>query len=334
MKSMPDISQDSICAVVVTFNRKNLLLQCLDALTKQTRPLQSILIIDNCSTDGTPKTLFDAGHIGCLPPDVLDSPWVHDVDQEKNSPSGETISISYVRMNINSGGAGGFHEGMKRGHQAGHNWLWLMDDDGFPDCDCLASLLKDSQLHELQVLNPLVINKDDRSLLSFQVRRQNTTVSESQALADPDGMIRNMAAAFNGTLLSSDAIETNGYVKKEMFIWGDENEYLLRLKSNQIEYATSTKARFYHPEGKTVYSKALFGLVEATVKPEHLEVNFFRNMGYIDKKYHSKIAVKVILNYLIYFSATLQPMRALRFLRYYFDGWFDTYKLPSLLPKK
>ena len=46
-------AEKSICAVVVTFNRKVLLLNCLNALKAQTHPLSHIVVIDNASTDGT-----------------------------------------------------------------------------------------------------------------------------------------------------------------------------------------------------------------------------------------------------------------------------------------
>ena len=46
-------SQETIAAVVVTYNRKDLLGQCLDSLRGQSRPLDAIYILDNHSTDGT-----------------------------------------------------------------------------------------------------------------------------------------------------------------------------------------------------------------------------------------------------------------------------------------
>ena len=38
-------TEKSICAVVVTFNRKALLLNCLNALNAQTHPLTHIVVI-------------------------------------------------------------------------------------------------------------------------------------------------------------------------------------------------------------------------------------------------------------------------------------------------
>lgn len=51
-------NRDTVCAVVVTYNRKGLLIECLEALRRQTRPLQAIYLIDNASTDGTPEFLL------------------------------------------------------------------------------------------------------------------------------------------------------------------------------------------------------------------------------------------------------------------------------------
>lgn len=45
-----------IAAVVVTYNRKKLLIECLEALRKQTRFPDTIYIIDDASTNGTPLT--------------------------------------------------------------------------------------------------------------------------------------------------------------------------------------------------------------------------------------------------------------------------------------
>ncbi|RMG35011.1 MAG: glycosyltransferase, partial [Methanobacteriota archaeon] len=43
----------NIAAVIVTFNRKEMLIRCLEGIFSQTRPVSAIFIIDNASTDGT-----------------------------------------------------------------------------------------------------------------------------------------------------------------------------------------------------------------------------------------------------------------------------------------
>jgi len=46
-------NKETVCAVIVTYNRKKLLLECLEGLRRQTRPVDAIYIIDNASQDGT-----------------------------------------------------------------------------------------------------------------------------------------------------------------------------------------------------------------------------------------------------------------------------------------
>ena len=51
----PSRHPERVCAVVVTYNRVELLRECLTALESQTRPVDRILVVDNKSTDGTPE---------------------------------------------------------------------------------------------------------------------------------------------------------------------------------------------------------------------------------------------------------------------------------------
>lgn len=121
-------SQDSVCAVMVTYNRNALLLKALESILRQQRPVQAIYLIDNASTDNTPEALIAAGFLDAAPPDDLREPW----EREKKVQEGEggkLYPLFYVRMPANTGGAGGFHEGMKRAYERGFQWFWLMDDD-------------------------------------------------------------------------------------------------------------------------------------------------------------------------------------------------------------
>ncbi|MFQ3579516.1 MAG: glycosyltransferase, partial [Bacteroidales bacterium] len=133
--------QETICAVVVTYNRKNLLLECLNSLIKQSRPIDALYIIDNNSSDGTEKLLFDKGFISELPPENIQNPWEREFILQCKTGYKE-IKCFYVRMHENTGGAGGFYEGVKRGYERGYDWLWLMDDDVEPLSDGLSQLLK------------------------------------------------------------------------------------------------------------------------------------------------------------------------------------------------
>lgn len=92
-----------ITAVIVTYNRKELLGQNIEMLLKQTIPFDSIIIVDNCSTDGTFEYLKNCG-------------WT-------------TEPFIYLKTETNIGGAGGFYTGVKAAYEAGADWIVLMDDE-------------------------------------------------------------------------------------------------------------------------------------------------------------------------------------------------------------
>ncbi len=112
--SAPDGSVD-VAAIVVTYNRCELLTDLIDSLLRQTCPLARIFIVDNASSDGTEAY---GRHVSSRHP-----------------------SVRYLRSPINTGGSGGFQIGVRAAFDAGHRWFWLMDDDvrAFPDA--LAGLV-------------------------------------------------------------------------------------------------------------------------------------------------------------------------------------------------
>lgn len=135
--------QFTVCAVVVTYNRKALLCECLSALMRQTRRLDAIWLIDNASSDGTPDELLSQGYISELPPATPDKPFEI---VKKHEESGTVLH--YIRMNANTGGTWGYHEGISRAYVSGFDWIWTMDDDVEPKLHALETLLSYSHMGE------------------------------------------------------------------------------------------------------------------------------------------------------------------------------------------
>jgi GT2 family glycosyltransferase len=290
--------KEKIAAVVVTYNRKNLLLECLEALLKQTRPIDAMYIIDNFSSDGTPEALKENGYIINLPPDDISEPWEREFEV-KNLTDGQPIKIHYIRMNKNTGGAGGFYEGVKRGYENGYDWLWLMDDDGLPAVDCLEALLKKKDKGNF--LAPLVLRIDKPDELSFGLGQGMFTINECRNVAK-NNIIPNVANPFNGILISSRLISMIGYPKKEMFIWGDETEYYLRALNSNLGVATVIDAIHYHPKDRMQLIQLQYTPYRVVYQDSKLR-NYcmIRNQAYIAKKYNIIFLFKSILKYLYFF---------------------------------
>ena len=60
-----------VCVVIVTYNRKELLVSLLQDLAKQTYPVSAVLMVDNDSRDGTPDLLLKKGIITAVKTDEI-----------------------------------------------------------------------------------------------------------------------------------------------------------------------------------------------------------------------------------------------------------------------
>ncbi|SEP68631.1 glycosyltransferase family 2 protein [Basfia succiniciproducens] len=227
----------SICAVVVTYNRKELLLNCLRALNVQSHPLDHIVVVNNASQDGTVEFLQEQG-------------WQ---DNDK---------FTLINLTENQGGAGGFYAGIKYGAEHNFDYVWLMDDDGYPASDCLEKMLP--YVSDDCYLGPMVLDVKDKERLSFAMRIPGTseTIDNysqiSRDLRDKN-LIQKIVLPFNGTLIASKLIKTIGYPMKDYFIWGDEREYTARALKQSKNLATVIDAIFYHPADSSTSVPMFFG---------------------------------------------------------------------------
>ena len=294
---MTDSKQDTIAAVVVTYNRKDLLGQCLDALAQQSHPLDAVYIIDNCSTDGTYAYLLDRDWIVPVP-DLQGR--VYESLKEVPLPAfeGRCVTVRYVAMPENTGGAGGFNEGIKRAVDGGFDWIWLMDDDLLVSPQALKALVeKKEALTAAQdhpfLLNSLVLSQDakDGDTLAFplqelskhglpRMRVQHWRLSE---VADKleEGLYR-WACPFNGTFLPASAISQIGLPNKDFFIWGDERDFLWRA-AKVLDMYTVIDSKAHHPAfpGVTFNWKLYYHIRNSLVVNEHFNFTALRNLKVI-----------------------------------------------------
>jgi rhamnopyranosyl-N-acetylglucosaminyl-diphospho-decaprenol beta-1,3/1,4-galactofuranosyltransferase len=191
-----------VCAVVVTYNRSEMLRRCLGALGEQTQAPDRILVVDNASTDGTASVL------------------------ETEYPS-----VEVLRLAVNEGGAGGFHEGIRRAYEGGAEWLWLMDDDTIPTPSALAELI--TAVGRLDgtppaLLTSRVIWRDGSlhpmNIPIFERRRMERVIGGAEL-----GLMPIRGATFVSLLLHRQAIERYRLPLKHFFIWADDIEYTSRI---------------------------------------------------------------------------------------------------------
>jgi hypothetical protein len=74
---------NKIAAVVVTYNRKKCLAECLSAIRRQSMIPDIIYVVDNHSTDGTPTWMFEQQYIS----EILHTNNVEDIILVSHVPS-------------------------------------------------------------------------------------------------------------------------------------------------------------------------------------------------------------------------------------------------------
>ncbi len=135
MTDQPTHDAPRVVAVVVTFNRLALLQRLVKAL-QEVPELAEIVVVDNASTDGTGEWLA------------------------ASAAAADEPAVVARTLDRNRGGAGGFHEGLRLAVERGADLVWLMDDDGLPDPDCLRTLLTHAGDHDFW--GPVVVDEDDQ----------------------------------------------------------------------------------------------------------------------------------------------------------------------------
>lgn len=221
--------------VIVTYNRKKLLLENLCMLRRQTLKLDKVLIIDNHSDDGTKEAVFK------------------EYNEEENW-------IDYRYMAENSGGAGGFYYGVKYAYELQYDFIWLMDDDGRPfNTDTFERIM--TRVYDLYRENKLLFINSlvtyDGKELSFgflpfvDKKGQFELVRKGQK----DGIYYGKANPFNGTLITREIVDSVGYPQKDFFMSRDEIEYMKRCEKAGAIIATIVDSIYYHPPSKLQYKK-------------------------------------------------------------------------------
>ena len=195
-----------VAAVVVSHNRKALLVECLRALLAQTVGLDAIHLVDNASTDGTRETLEAEG--------LLDA-------------------VVYHRLEVNGGSSGGFAHGVAVARDTDADWLWLMDDDAEPRPDCLERLLAAPPAADpaTAVLAPTVAWPDGRPQLGHRGQWHGGPRGLGQADYRPDAPPLQVGyVTFVGPLVQARVARAIDPPFAPFFIYSDDFEYSARLR--------------------------------------------------------------------------------------------------------
>lgn len=289
----------NIIAVVVTYNRLQLLKRNLDCL-RQNKPLTSIVVVNNGSTDGTSEWLAEQ-------PDIK------------------------VLSQANVGGAGGFYTGIQYAFQSGADWIWCMDDDVFPRPDCLERLLRYASDPHIGMLAPRRLLEGQIYTNDFQqYDLENPFASlykKKLSKQIVNTAVEICGTAFEGPFIRREVVEKIGLPNKDLFIFCDDTDYCLRTvkagyKILYVPEALMDKQKFFSDDTWAVRNQ----------KKKWKRFYQVRNSTYLNHHYGQNWAVRYLrgfngmLGYLLVacftapFSKAYQWKDIPKFWKAYRDG--------------
>jgi GT2 family glycosyltransferase len=214
-----------VAAVVVTYNRRQLLMESLAALLAQTRPADTVIVVDNASTDESAAAVRE-----------------------------RFPGVRLERLARNTGGAGGFAFGMALALATDADLVWLMDDDTVPEPGALAALLDARDRHPggpPALIASRVVWTDGRPHPMNTPRVKPFARQAERRAAAVAGCQPIRSASFVSVLVDAGVAARRGLPRADYFLWNDDFEFTTRLLRGQ--------AGLLCPASVVVHKTAAFG---------------------------------------------------------------------------
>lgn len=296
------MTAQSLAIVLVTFNRMELLHEMLTSIKKQTIQATKIIIINNASSDGT----YD--YLNNLNDDIY----------------------HIVHNQINSGGAGGFHQGSKLAYDLGYDSIFLVDDDIILDTKCLESLLKynfnamiavredkngnimETAGFDYNLTNPLKVNPKSHTIANKYSKR-----------SEMPEYLKVKTISFEGFFIKRELIDKIGFPYQDYFIFFDDLDYALRVQEAGDEIYAIRDAKITR-QYEYIQNTAL-----GTWKSYYMYRNFFL----IHFLYGKNFSVW-FKPFIVFFAGILVNIFNIKNIKTFFSAFKDALKLQSEMTKK
>ena len=245
-----------ITALILTYNRKDVLARCLHATLAQIEPADEVIVLDNGSTDGTGEFLQEAGLLS---------------------------RIALYRMPENVGPAAGIETLFRLALERGSDWLWFMDDDTIPEPDALKELKRAfvenfHRVEEVGFLRSFVVFPTGKpyDLPPVDTRHQR---GESAAWADrlQAGLVRIRWCQLNSILIPRNTILQVGSVLPIFYFAGEDTEFTVRVTDALPGYLVGAS--------RATHLKAVSGIFSSVTEPNPDRIGlgryYYRNNVYL-----------------------------------------------------
>ena len=288
----------NLTIVIVTYNRLEKLIKTLKCYDNQTVLFNSIVIVDNCSTDGTVEYL------------------------KKWSETNTKYEKYVIYKQENSGGAGGFYEGQRFALTLNPDWIYVSDDDAYPALDMVErfnKIIENIDINKTSAICGAVyqnngsIDYEHRRTYSIEKKYKFIEINSNPGNYKEKFFHVNIFS-YVGSFINALALKEVGLCNPSLFIYYDDSEHSLRL----LKYGSI----LCFPELKIIHDSGFGGTLSENVL--YTWRNYYSLRNYINalKKHYPISAVYVTLKYIYHILKTKEPKTKL-IVNSLIDGWLD-----------
>jgi len=214
----------SVASVTMAFNSERVLARQMEALLRQTTPLQEIIVVDDASTDGTVEMLA------------------------RRFPQ-----VTVLRMSSNVGVGGALEAGVKYAALSQrHDWVWTFDDDSVPEDNALQTLLKGTgSLGEgapkIGMIAPLPFHAETGVCYPPLLWRDGYVKPSTELLQRPMWFADLVFSS--GCMVRREVVEEVGLPRADFFMDFIDFEYCLRTRARGYQIAVVNQCKLAHEVG-------------------------------------------------------------------------------------
>lgn len=230
----------SVCALIVTYNRSKYLQKALEGILNQQQEISGVLIYNNNATDNTEEILMKLGYVDSKG-DKIKENYLYSTEKDGKH-------FYYYHNDENLGGAGGFANGIRLISELNYDYVWIMDDDVYPEPNCLSEIMKqmDAQNVQVGIPNRTDENFDDRAIISFDFDDYHKFWTEMRKTVRygpfNEEALKVVDMPFEGPVVEMSLLRKVGIPDSGFFIEYDDSDFAQRLQQySDIIFATKAQ---------------------------------------------------------------------------------------------
>ncbi len=219
-----------LAVVILTWNRRDDTLACLDSLRGEIGEDDAVIVCDNGSRDGTEDAIRSR------------HPWVE-----------------VIQNGANLGFAGGNNPGLRSALDRDFEWVLLLNNDTTVPAGALAGLLAYAATRSaVGAFQPLLVEADRARFIDSagQMPLRRTGAVEAlmgRPIADaPDGPVEVFGACAAAALLRASALRTSGLFDDDLFAICEDVDLMFRVRLAGLAVELVPHVRVLHRRGISV----------------------------------------------------------------------------------